>query len=242
MKTCPHCSGLIEDDAVNCRHCGRDVPASVAGLVRPRPGEPSSVEGANALPWGTIGLAITAIVVIIALGVGAGIAMRWRNAAAQSDVNATAPPSVTTEPYSFGVRWGTPPAAVSTQLMGRGLSFTEHDEDGDQIYSGVVDGSQAVVIAMFARGGLAKVIVAFQGPADPAAAYAATVKRLTARYGPPSASPATGVRPVASWPPRPDNTGDTRVWVTITDTDDVAIHYESGGWRGESARRPPAGA
>jgi hypothetical protein len=126
------------------------------------------------------------------------------------------------------------------QLMGRGLAFTEHDEDGDQVYSGVVDGNQAVVIAMFARGGLAKVIVAYQMPADPQAAYTATVKRLTERYGPPAGAPPNGgahAHPVTSWPPRPGDTGDTRVWVTVTDTNDVAVHYESGGWKDEAARR-----
>jgi hypothetical protein len=133
------------------------------------------------------------------------------------------------------------------QLMGRGLAFTEHDEDGDQVYSGIVDGNQAVVIAMFARGGLGKVIVAYHMPADPQAAYIATVKRLTERYGPPAGSPAghgARGRPVTTWPPRPGDTGDTRVWVTVTDTNDVAVHYEAGGWKDEAARRreAPAGS
>jgi hypothetical protein len=177
---------------------------------------------------------VTAIVTLLTQSRSRGVAGTTGTA-----VGTPAPPPRPVAPYRFSdIAWGTPANEVAAQLASRGFRFTEEDEEGDHVFQGHVDGREAVVIAMLARGALAKVIVVLVGRGDPAGLYAETNRRLVKQYGrPASESPKGTAAPLARWPASPDRTGDTLVWTTVTEQGDVAVHYESALWPNEARRR-----
>jgi hypothetical protein len=188
------------------------------------------------LPWMWIGVAV---LVVLVGGIVLALVGRDGTPPGQEQGGATARRA---EPYRFSnIAWGTPPNEVAAQLASKGFRFSEQDEEGDHVFQGHQDGRVAVVIAMLARNVLAKTIVVLVADGQAERLYADVNRRLAAQYGPPAPATAGATRrPVTRWPPQSDATGETRLWTTITDEGDVAIHYESSLWAAEARRRRSA--
>lgn len=237
MKPCPFCAEPIQDDAIKCRFCGSLlVPEELSAggsLETGEIGQPSTVS-ASTRPFPLLWMGVAAGCLVAAL-VGVVLLIRAASPPAETRTPIVPPPAPVTHRF-LDIAWGTPVNEVAAQLASRGFQFTEQDEEGDHVFQGDIEGRPAVVVAMLARGALAKTIVIMVGEGDAAALYAETNRRLTKEYGPPSSSTSSGDHPVSRWSSG-ERDGGTRLWTTITDRGDVAIHYESELWPAESRRR-----
>jgi hypothetical protein len=155
-----------------------------------------------------------------------------------------------------GTRWGASVAETRSALAAHGFQFEEEASGGDLVFLGQLNDRPAIVIALFGRQGLTKVLVSL--PTEEGSTmdvYREMRKVLGGEYGSPAleveryaypfanghhkgyemAALRTGKATIgAKWQTNGENLG-----IKITEALIVSAHYESPAWALDAERRRP---
>ncbi|HEY8549232.1 MAG TPA: hypothetical protein VIL35_04685 [Vicinamibacterales bacterium] len=160
-----------------------------------------------------------------------------------------------TQAFRFATtRWGASPEETTRTLTQHGFTFEQAGEEGDLIFSGVLNGHPAVVIALFGEQGLSKILVSL--PTDDGTTmetYREMRQLLGKAYGAPEIEvenyeypfadgkhvgyEATALRVGKATIGALWKTNGESLGIKITEHLIVSAHYESPAWPFEAERR-----